>query len=113
MGMDRKKVFDVLQSIDKDDAGWGDQKHNLLCPICRNNYQHMERPESQNSRDSYGANWEGRGDLIIVPMSGECGSKWELCLGFHKGDTVIFSRVIEACRDKSAAPPPVPSVKAT
>lgn len=99
----RRKVFDILLLVSKNDAGWGDGKRHLLCPVCKGTYNHIEAPEMQNGRDDYAANWEGRGDLIVVPLWGECGSKWELCLGFHKGETSIFARVISACRDKDAS----------
>lgn len=105
----RSTVLDILPVISKHDAGWSDGKRNLLCPVCRGTYNRIEAPEMQNGRDDYAANWDGRGDLIIVPLSGECGSKWELCLGFHKGETAIFARVIAACRDSNVPIPSVPS----
>jgi len=73
-----------------DDAGWGDGKIELCCPVCSSTYQHMESPQMSEGHDAHKANWSGRGDLVKIPFSGECGHQWFLCLGFHKGDTLIF-----------------------
>jgi very-short-patch-repair endonuclease len=64
----------------------------LVCPICGFNYQHFREPRVIPGLDAYKAPWDGRGDLIIVPMQGECGHSWELCIGFHKGNSHIFGR---------------------
>lgn len=70
---------------------------DLKCPICESNYQHMSEPAYVAS-DSYDAGWIGRGSLITIPMWGECGSKWEICLGFHKGNTAIFIKALDSCQ---------------
>lgn len=109
MKSQRETVFDILPIISKGDAGWGDGKRNLLCPVCEGTYNHIEKPSYQDGRDDYAAHWDGRGDLIIIPLWGECGSKWELCVGFHKGESSVFARVISAC-SKTGSTPPMPSV---
>lgn len=65
----------------------------LNCPAfgCGDNYQHVGLPFVVDGRDEYAAHWGGRGDLVVVPFWGECGHTWEVCFGFHKGDTVIFT----------------------
>ena len=92
--------FDILKSIETDDAGWGDDKWHLTCPVCNFNYSHMEPPQFTDGGDNYLAGWGGRGDLAVVPMWSECASKWEVCIGFHKGQSAIFTRVTESCKDK-------------
>jgi hypothetical protein len=48
--------------------------------------------EQVDSGDRYRAGWSGRGDLLVVPVEGECGHNWEVCFGFHKGETILFAR---------------------
>jgi hypothetical protein len=78
-----------------DDDVWGGfrQYKRLRCPVCRDTYQHVQRPQVLDGNDNYEAGWSGRGDLIIVPVEGECMHRWQLCLGFHKGETFCFVRV--------------------
>ena len=79
---------------------WPQNAKHLVCPECGFEYQHFGRPEYTNGNDNHEAGWGGRGDLIVVPIEGECGSKWEFCLGFHKGDTYLFQRLIQSCKYK-------------
>ena len=67
----------------------------LACPVCLGDsgeFQHAGEPRVIPGNDSYEAGWPGRGDLIVIPFSGECGHDWELCVGFHKGNNSIFAR---------------------
>ena len=96
---DPRPNTDVLPCIAKVDAGWGDGARNLLCPICGGTYNHMEPPYLKDGGDNYAAGWGGRGDLAVIPMWGECGSKWEVCIGFHKGESPIFVRVSVSCKE--------------
>lgn len=98
MSTDSRRVFDILPVISNDDAGWGDGARNLLCPICGHTYNHMEAPVVTGTQGDYAGDWHGRGALTVIPMWSECGSKWELCMGFHKGETCIFARVKEPCK---------------
>lgn len=66
-------------------------KYGICCPICGGNYQHhLSHAEVRDGEDSYRAESVVRGDVISIPFHGECGHVWELCLGFHKGNTWIF-----------------------
>lgn len=87
---------DLATSGGKYFAGNLDQ---LKCPICADLYQHTENPYTLGSDDFAGTVWEGRGDVLAIPVWGECGVKWLLCLGFHKGFTAIFVRVLLSCVD--------------
>ena len=81
---------------------WGDDVTcNIRCPICGFEYQHCLTPQVADSQDSYEAHWGGRGDLIVIPVWGECGSEWEMCFGFHKGVTGTFVRLIKSCKPES------------
>lgn len=83
-------IRDVLQT--EEESGWsGSPFVDLKCPVCQTNYQHVGRPTTISGED-YAVPWGGRGDLVVVPLQGECGHKWEICLGFHKGNTAIFAR---------------------
>lgn len=65
----------------------------LKCVVCGNSLVQPGDPTTILSDDRpRGAGWPGRGWLVIIPIEGECGHSFEVCLGFHKGDTVIFAR---------------------
>ncbi len=74
----------------------------LRCPICRDTYQHAGAYQRIPGRDSYEAGWGGRGDLVIVPVWGECEHRWELCFGSHKGETFCFVRVPQSSVGRAA-----------
>jgi hypothetical protein len=61
----------------------------LACPVCQSTYQCTETPVEASVDDP----WSGRGDLLIVPIRGECKHRWEICFGFHKGETECFARL--------------------
>lgn len=104
MKTDPRPALDVLESIsDIDAAGWGDAKRLLTCPVCGFDYTHVDPPYLKDGDDNYQAGWGGRGDLVVVPLWSECGSKWELCLGFHKGQTAVFTRLVETCKSPPSA----------
>ncbi len=67
----------------------------LRCPLCADTYQHAGRVQAVPGRDSYEAGWGGRGDLVVVPIWGECEHRWELCFGAHKGETFCFVRAAD------------------
>lgn len=72
----------------------------LLCPVCGFNCNHIGEIRTIPGNDGYEA-WYGRGDLTVIPYSGECGSEWEICFGFHKGVSSIFVRVKISCTEQS------------
>ena len=65
----------------------------VLCPVCRESYVHVEDAYTVEGHDANKA-WDGRGDCVRVPLWGECGHAWELCFGFHKGETFVFTERI-------------------
>lgn len=64
----------------------------LHCPVCGEVYQHMGQVDDQLDRPEYAADWWGRGGVILLHMQGECGHIWQLCIGYHKGNSFIFAR---------------------
>jgi hypothetical protein len=64
----------------------------LKCPACGFNYNHILKAEEIDGEDSYRA-WMGRGDMIMVKFSGECGHEWSLRIGFHKGESFIYAAI--------------------
>ncbi|MCD6293340.1 MAG: GIY-YIG nuclease family protein [Deltaproteobacteria bacterium] len=72
---------------------------SIKCPECGSEYQHFGAPVIKTGNDNYEAGWPGRGDLLVIPISGECGSKWEICLGFHKGQTGAFINLLDSCKE--------------
>lgn len=92
-------LLPIINVIKTENQTWSDGLHaNLVCPICGFNYNHMGDPFKAKGNDSYEA-WIGRGDLLVIPFQGECGSEWEFCFGFHKGETVSFVRVCKSCTE--------------
>jgi hypothetical protein len=91
------RVLPLSDVIAHDDDVWGGfpQFKRLRCPVCSDTYQHVSSASWQriSGRDDYEAGWGGRGDLAVVPIWGECEHRWELCFGFHKGETFCFVRV--------------------
>lgn len=87
-------------SCDQELSVFGFPFTTLICPICGFGYNHPGTPRAISGDDNYDA-WSGRGDLTAIPFSGECGSQWELCLGFHKGHTACFVRVRKSCTTDS------------
>lgn len=69
----------------------------IICPFCVTeklpayHNVHFKTPVYVNGMDAYMA-WEGRGDLLVIPLYCESGHNWEVCLGHHKGETTLFSR---------------------
>ena len=78
---------------------YGDIGLSLCCPVCGGDYVHTGSP-TKNAED-----WLGRGAATIVPMACESGHDFELGIGFHKGQSWMFTRhvaiaePIEAHRD--------------
>ena len=60
-------------------------------PDCGYNYA-SGNPEVKGLANDYSGGWTGRGELIVIPFEGECGHRWSLCIGFHKGEVMIFER---------------------
>lgn len=69
----------------------------IRCPVCEIENTHMGSVELQDGKDSYQADWWGRGDLAKISLWSECGCSWELCFGFHKGGLFPFANIIESC----------------
>ena len=88
------KELDILPVISKDQIAGGSGQRNLYCPVCGCINTHLEPPYLK-----VGDKWQGNGELAITPLWSECGSKWEVCIGFHKGDAPIFVRVLKSCKE--------------
>ena len=94
-----KEIKAISKIISSDPSYWGDGvTTNVVCPECGYEYVHFESPVLEDSEDNYKASWDGRGDLLVIPMWAECGAKWETCYGFHKGYTGAFIRLTESCK---------------
>lgn len=100
MAKDPRPHLDIQKSLETDGPDQDADGTHLLCPVCGFDYTHFESPYLKDGGDNYQANWGGRGDLAVLPMWSECGSKWELCVGFHKGQSSVFTRVTKSCKDQ-------------
>lgn len=85
--------YPLASTLVLEEAPWNDGVTlPVSCPACGNTYIHTMPPEYEKGNDNYDASWQGRGDLIVIPVWGECGHNWEICFGFHKGQTFSFVR---------------------
>ena len=62
--------------------GWGIR---MTCPICRDDYTHIEKV--MHSESESGNVWKGQGDVVRVYMFCEGGHQWIVRMGHHKGNT--------------------------
>ena len=99
--LERAIPLGLEEAIDCDASGWSGPIWGirLKCPICSETYQHAGSWQHIPVRDDYQAGWGGRGDLVIVPMWGECEHCWELWFGSHKGETFAFVRVPQSTEE--------------
>lgn len=74
----------------------------VACPICHYDYVHPYFTECIDGGDNYKADWWGRGDLYKIHFWAECGSEFQLCFGYHKGQTFCFYRITTICRDSGS-----------
>lgn len=86
------KTGDVLKFLVKDGEPEYETGDEILCPVCEFNFNHVHGIKLLDGLDSGAAGWWGRGDLIVIRMECEEFHKWELCIGFHKGNQFIFAR---------------------
>jgi len=92
---DRKQNRPIALAL-AESGGWSNE-NIFICPVldCGGDYVHIEKVAHQKGNDNYDADWEGKGDLVVISMFCEFGHKWETCFGFHKGKTIVFTRRIE------------------
>lgn len=75
------------------DTSWDGPVHDnqfgmtlaMVCPICACQYVH------QRGRPRLSDQWCGRGTSCCIPFAGECGHRWLVHFGYHKGETFVFS----------------------
>ena len=98
MKIENRKPLDTILSKS---SSWRNDESlsDIQCPECGFECQHCEMPKVIEGHDNYESGWGGRGDLIVIPVCGECGSEWEICFGFHKGVTSTFIRIIKSCSE--------------
>lgn len=70
----------------------------IICPVCGFDYGHVGEIQILQS-DHYKA-WEGRGHCIVIPIEGECGHVWNICIGFHKGQNFMFVDIVTTAGPK-------------
>lgn len=88
----RKAVSDMpLRKALTYDDGFG--ADIIRCPVCKFDYSHISQIE-ENKSDHYKA-WAGRGDCIVIPFEGECGHRWNICIGYHKGQNYAFVDIVQ------------------
>jgi hypothetical protein len=80
------RAFSLKESYDPN-------MYMMVCPVCKDTYSHQYKIEEVDGQDDYRAGWGGRGDLTVISYFGECGHQWEICLGFHKGQTYAFVNI--------------------
>ncbi len=78
--------------------------HMVHCPICDYDYTRPTATALIPGKDNYKAAPFTRGDVVTVSFEGECGHHWDICIAFHKGQTMLFSRTIEGTVRPVASP---------
>lgn len=72
----------ILYDIPKDDD------EDMVCPICKGNYVHVDNPETLD--DDYPHAIGLRGPVHVFNACSElCNHKWQLVVAFHKGNTTV------------------------
>jgi hypothetical protein len=105
-----KKVFQERQIVEQRSVSdtisteiyWNEDKKDkpsVVCPECGDDFVHFEQPHVIKSGNKQGVAWEGKGDLLVVPLWGECGAIFEICFGFHKGNTFSFVNILKSCTE--------------
>lgn len=63
-------TLDELGSVIDTEDRWSDLPHyrRLLCPVCRDTYNHVGSPRQVPSSGDYGAGWGGRGGCSLSPL---------------------------------------------
>jgi hypothetical protein len=78
----------------EDDMTTGPEE-GVLCPVCGEFYVHKGAPYILRGKDGYEATGDHfvRGDVTVIPFICENGGhRWQLQLGFHKGQ--VYMRVV-------------------
>ena len=95
MNTDAYRYIRLSRAIAADNSWGSDEvRHKVVCPICGADYAHLIGTHLVSGNDNYAAGWGGRGDLVVVHFEGECDHAWEVCFGFHKGQTFTFVRML-------------------
>lgn len=99
-------ICSLTKAISEEAAFFGGVPHvvEMVCPVCGDSYTQVVNRKRIDGEDDYQA-WSGRGDCVKVLFQGECGAEWNVCFGFHKGNTAAFVEILHSCED--AATPTV------
>lgn len=82
------RLYPLAETIEREESVFPYRSmRRLTCPVCGHENAHLDPPKVHE------AGWPGHGDLVEVPVWGECAHTWSVCFGFHKGDVVSFIRV--------------------
>ena len=93
----------LMYSALNHEQGWFDGTYDsIVCPVCGFEYAHIGEIRKEEGHDHGDAGWKGRGDLVVIPIEGECGCLWDICFGFHKGNIAAFVRVVKECEPDEA-----------
>ena len=71
---------------------------NIECPFCGYFYVHCGQPESGDD-ERMGGMKQG---TLVIPFWGECGHRWDLIFGEHKGNT--YAKIAFASLDPLSPP---------
>lgn len=64
-------------------------KKLVTCPLCGDSNVSWGDTVELKGNDAYEA-WSGRGNCLEIKMTCEQNHNFNLCLGFHKGNTYLF-----------------------
>ncbi|HZY56315.1 MAG TPA: hypothetical protein VFE09_00800 [Rubrobacteraceae bacterium] len=100
--LEGREIIPLRRVVESGQSTFGSRPafRRLVWPVCGSTNQHTGEPQTV-SIGTYESGWGGRGSLLIGPVEGECGHLWEMCFGFHKGETFAFVRTPLSEADES------------
>lgn len=90
-------ILDVRKKVNEHMPKRYDDFERVACPCCTATYVGTTNPFTDHGCDNYQSRSGLRGDCLVIPFEGECGSKFEIWFAFHKGETFTRYEVIEPC----------------
>ena len=88
--------IDIKSVVSTGNVDYGAGVLTAICPVCKSTYNHL-RPLSTVEGSNRETESHRRADSGVISLWGECGSQWEICTEFHKGQTMIFARLLKSC----------------
>lgn len=98
--IDGPRSAKIFESMVTETIGiWDQTMCRVTCPVC-GAPQATVKPPYYKPVSERSTPWEGSGNLSAIPVWGECGARWEICVGEHNGACLVFTRILESCEER-------------